>query len=325
MLKVLFDSGRWQGRVIHRHKEGAPIHIQSSVSLLRDGSGRPLGSVAVNRDITDLVLAEQELARHRDHLETMVEERTRELAEAQARLLRQEKLAVLGQLAGGVGHELRTPLGAIKNAAYLIDLILDEDESTGTAPEVKEGLAILNAEVDACDRIISSLLAFARTREPVRRESDLNQIVQQAMLRVILPENVRLVERFDPNLPAIQADREQLHQVFRNLVKNAVQAMPQGGQLAVETSVQWDDPPSPSGAGWVTVVVADTGVGIARENLDKLFEPLFTTKAKGIGLGLALVKMLVEGHKGTIAVRSEVDQGAVFTIRLPVERGGSLT
>jgi signal transduction histidine kinase len=136
-----------------------------------------------------------------------------------------------------------------------------------------------------------------------------------------VPENVEVDERLDEALPVILADPDQLAQVFGNLIRNAIQAMPEGGRLTVETS-EVSDSPLLSGVGpgvwWMAVSITDTGVGIPQENLDKLFEPLFTTKAKGIGLGLAVTKTLVEGHGGSIEVESEVGKGTTFTVRLPI-------
>jgi len=228
-----------------------------------------------------------------------------ERQQMQERLVRSEKLAVLGQLGAGVSHELRNPLGAIKNAAYFLNMALEEPE-----PEVKETLEILEKEVATCERIISSLLDFARAKSPARRKVDINDVVQEALSRNSVPENVQVVSQLGGALPAIFADPDHLVQVFGNIMLNAVQAMPQGGRLVVKSEAP--------GPGRVAVSVADTGAGIPEENLGKLFEPLFTTKAKGIGLGLALVKTMVEGHGGSIEVQSEVGQGTTFTVRLPL-------
>jgi signal transduction histidine kinase len=255
--------------------------------------------------------AEEALKKYSERLEEMVEERTRELRDAQEQLIRKEKLAVLGQLAGGVGHELRNPLGAIKNAIYFLNMVLEEPE-----PEVKETLEILQKEVATSERIISSLLDFARAKPPARRKVDLNHVIKEALSRTAVPENVEVVSQLDETLPIILADPDQLGQVFGNIILNAVQAMPEGGQLVVKTSEVSEKLPKSE---WVAVSFADTGVGISEENLDKLFEPLFTTKAKGVGLGLAVVKSLVEGHGGNIKVQSEVGKGSTFTVRLPTK------
>jgi len=281
----------------------------------------------LRREIAERIRAEEELKKYRDQLEELVEERTGELREAQERLIRQEKLAILGQLAGGVGHELRNPLGAIKNATYFLNMVLENPDL-----DTREMLEVLDKEVNTAEKIISGLLDYARARPPTRRKVDVNQVVRETLSRTSLPgaPRVEVVPQLDEDLPLILADPDQLSQVFGNIIRNGIQAMttpsspPQAGgkqgaqvggkqgglRLTITTALE-----SPE---WVTVSVADTGAGIPEENLEKIFEPLFTTRAKGIGLGLALVKTLVEGHGGTIRVESQVGEGSTFTVRLPL-------
>jgi PAS domain S-box-containing protein len=284
--------------------------VVTSKMPLRDEAGHIIGTFGLTRDITDRKRAEEALKEYSERLEEMVEERTQELRDAQEQLIRKEKLAVLGQLAGGVGHELRNPLGAISNAVYFLNMALEEPD-----PDVKETLEILQKEVRTSEMIISSLLDFARTKPPTRRKVDINDVVQEALSRTTVPENVEVVSQLDGTLPIILADPDQLGQVFGNIILNAIQAMPEGGQLVVKTSEVSEKLPKSE---WVAVSFTDTGVGIAEENLGKLFEPLFTTKAKGIGLGLAVTKTLVQGHGGTIEVQSELGKGTTFTVQLPI-------
>jgi signal transduction histidine kinase len=238
----------------------------------------------------------------------MVQERTQELYEAQEQLLRQEKLAILGQLAGGVAHELRNPLGSIRNAVYFLDMALETP-----TPEIKNSLQILNRGVDTAERIIHSLLDFARTNVPTRQEIDLNHVIQETLSHVNVPENIQATFQRDEDLPLILADPGQLERVLDNLIRNAIQAMPDGGRLALQTSAS----PQVLEPGWVSVSCSDTGVGIPPENLEQIFEPLFTTKSKGIGLGLAITRTLVQAHGGSIQVHSQEGQGSTFTMRLP--------
>jgi signal transduction histidine kinase len=204
-----------------------------------------------------------------------------------------------------VGHELRNPLGAIKNAAYFLNMALEQPE-----PEVRETLEILKREVATSEHIISSLLDFARPKPPIRRKVNINEVVQETLSRNGVPGNVRVIRKLDESLPAILADPDQLVQVFGNIIRNAIQAMLEGGRLTVKSKV--------SRPGWVSVSISDTGVGIPPKDQKKLFEPLFTTKAKGIGLGLPVTKILVEGHGGTIEVKSKVGKGSTFTVILPM-------
>jgi len=231
-----------------------------------------------------------------------------ERKQIEEQLRRSEKLAVLGHLAGGVGHELRNPLGAIKNAAYFLNMVLEKPK-----PEVKETLEILDEEVASCEHIISSLLDFARQKNPTRRKVDIEDVIQRTLSHMRVTERVEVVSQLEKAVPQILADPDQLSQVFGNIILNAIQAMPEGGQLVIKSSV-----PEP---GWVAISFADTGAGIPAEAMTKVFEPLFTTKAKGVGLGLTIVKTLVEGHKGTIEVQSESGKGSTFTVKLPISGG----
>ena len=248
--------------------------------------------------------SEETLKEYSERLEVMVEERTKELNDAQEELVRKEKLASLGQLAGGVGHDLRNPLGAIKNAAYFLNMVLEAPE-----PEVKETLEILEKEVGTTERIISSLLEFGPAKAPTQRKMSVNEILQETLSRITVPENVEVVQELDQTLPKILADPNQLGQVFGNVILNGIQAMTEGGQLTIKSEAL--------ALGRVSVSITYTGVGIPEEQLEKLFEPLYTTKAKGIGLGLAIVKTLVEGHGGTIEVDSDPGKGSTFTVKLP--------
>jgi signal transduction histidine kinase len=260
--------------------KGEKKWYSANVSMRKDSLGKFNGATVVSRDITDR-------------------------KELQERMVRQEKLAILGQLAGGVGHELRNPLGAIKNAVYFLNMALENPE-----PEVKETLEVLEKEVDTSERIIGSLLDFARNKPPQQREVNINQIIRDSLSHLNIPGNIRVKNQFDGSLPAIPADADQLGQAFGNIMLNAIQAMPEGGQLVIKSGL--------AGPGWVTVSFADTGIGIAKEDLGKIFEPLITGKARGIGLGMAISKTFIEGHGGTIEVQSEPGKGSTFTVKLPI-------
>lgn len=168
-------------------------------------------------------------------------------------------------------------------------------------------------EVTTSENIISNLLDFARPKPSTKRKVDINEVVQKALSRIDLQQSVKVLNQLDETLSANVADPEQLGQVFNNIITNAVQAMPDGGQLTVKSEAPNQD--------WIKVSIADTGAGIPEENLEKIFDPLFTTKAKGIGLGLALTKTLVERHGGIIEVVSEVGKGTTFTVKLTIGRG----
>jgi signal transduction histidine kinase len=259
-------------------------------------------------------------------LERQVEERTRQLLEAREELVRQEKLAILGRLAGTVGHELRNPLGAMNNAVYFLKTVLAEADET-----TSEYLDLIKHEIDNSQRIISDLLDFARTKTPEKVPVAVGDLVSQCLGKCAVPENVAVVVELPGALPRVVIDPLQMGQVLQNLVCNAVQAMPEGGALRVAARlvgaglVPAHDPKGqPQGLplqDFVEISVADTGEGISPENMKRLFQPLFTTKPKGIGLGLVVCKNLTEANGGRIAVASREGVGTTFQVMLPVEEG----
>lgn len=215
------------------------------------------------------------------------------------------KLVILGQLAGGVAHELRNPLGAIKNTAYFLNMAIKNPKS-----EIKEAIEILNKEVKNSDRIISSLLYFANPKAPTQRQLDINKIINESLSRIKIPKSIKVLKKSQEKLPLISADPDHMNQVFGNIILNAVQAMPEGGKLTIKTEIE--------NSKGVAISFADTGIGIPESTINKIFEPFFSTKAKGIGLGLAITKILVEQNRGTIEVKSKVGKGTTFTVKLPV-------
>jgi signal transduction histidine kinase len=223
----------------------------------------------------------------------------RVLHETQEELVRKEKLATLGQLAGGVGHELRNPLGVIKNSVYYLNMVLPDDE------KVRKHLGILDREVANSNRIVTELLDFARVKAPIREPSGLGAIARTTLERLPLPDSVTVRLELDESVPPALVDAQQVGQILLNFLLNAVQAMPDGGNVTL--SVAQNDET-------VFAAVEDTGVGIPPENLAKIFQPLFTTKAKGIGLGLALARDLAETNDAQITVESTVGLGTRFAV-----------
>jgi signal transduction histidine kinase len=244
------------------------------------------------------------LERHRHHLEELVQERTAELKQAQENLVRQEKLATLGQVAGSIAHEIRNPLGAIRNAAYFLKLTVS-DKLTGKAAK---HLEIICDEINRSNRIITSLLDFVQGRTCEPAPCRLGDILSQATARAELPRITEVETRLPDNLPFVRVDAGQMEQVFCNLITNANQAMADGGKVMI-AAARTD--------GVVRVAVSDSGPGITPETRARLFEPLFSTKAFGVGLGLAICKAFIEANKGTIEVESEPDKGTTVTVTLP--------
>lgn len=258
----------------------------------------------------NVMVEEVEASQHR--LEERVRSRTEELEkaladlhDAQERLVRKEKLATLGQLASGVGHELRNPLGVMTNALYYLDIRLAD------APgDALEYLGILKAQVALSSRIVGDLLDFSRVKEPRRERVAASEIVENQIARLAESDSVAVRREIPKDLPPVSVDPVQVGQVLFNLLTNAVQAMGDaGGTLTVAAG---EGPP-----GKVWIEVRDTGPGIPPENLERIFEPLFTTRARGIGLGLSVSRSLVEANDGTIEASSVPGQGARFRIAFP--------
>jgi signal transduction histidine kinase len=260
-------------------------------------------------------MAEQ-VAESRAVLEARVEERTRalqnalaELQAAQQELVRREKLAILGQLAGGVGHELRNPLGVMTNALYYLEAVLRD-----APPEVAEYLGILRSQIGLSEKIIGDLLDFARVRPPERAAVSLHDLVTDQLARLGPLDGVEVNAQIPTSLPPACIDRVQVGQVVLNLLTNAVQAMSGApGKVTVRGELERPDR--------VRLDVHDTGVGIAADDARRIFEPLFTTKARGIGLGLAVSRTLVHANGGDITFASDPGRGTTFTIRLPISNG----
>jgi PAS domain S-box-containing protein len=257
-------------------------------------------------DVTERKQAQEEIQQLNAELEKRVEQRTRQLRSAQEQLVRQERLATLGQLAGSIGHELRNPLGVISNAVYYLKMSQPE-----ASEKVKEYLDIIDNETRISDKIVTDLLDFTRIKSVNREPAAVSELINQTLERYPAPLVVQVTLEIPADLPRIYADPQHVMQVIGNLVVNAYQAMETSDtrQLTVSATVQSD---------MIRIEVRDTGTGIPPENMDKLFEPLFTTKTKGIGLGLAVSKKLAEANGGRIEAQSEPGKGSTFIVYLPV-------
>ena len=264
---------------------------------------RILLSLAI--DITERKKAEEEIRLMNEVLEKRVVERTQELRDAQEKLVRTERLATVGQIAGSVGHELLNPLGVISNALYFLKIAQPE-----ASDKVKQYLEIIENETRASTKFINELLDFTRIKSIDRKPVEISKLIQESLDRYPLSISTKVLLDLAPNLPPVFVDPLHIVQVLGNLVTNANQAMPDGGKLTITTALKEEK---------VFVKVQDTGLGITAENMKKIFEPLFTTKIKGIGLGLAISKKLVEENFGKIEVHSEFGKGSSFMLWLPTQ------
>lgn len=259
--------------------------------------------------------AEEQLRRLNEGLELKVAERTKQLLEAQGQLVRKEKLAILGQLAGSVGHELRNPLAVMSNAVYFLQMVLPDADAT-----VREYLGIIKSEILGAERIIGDLLDAVRTRPPQRQLLSAGELIRMSLERSDVPEDVTVDLQVEAQ-EAMLVDPLQMKQAFINLIANAWQAMPEGGVLKISARAMKGEghgTGDASGhAAFIVISVADTGTGIPADDRQRLFQPLFTTKARGIGLGLLVVKNLTEANGGKVSFESEVGRGTTFTLTLP--------
>ena len=277
-------------------KSGEERIIAWHNTLLTDEKGHIIGTLSSGADIT-------------------------KRKQAEAELIRSEKLASLGQLAASVAHEVNNPLSGI--LVYIKLLLKKYKEKKLQTERTKEQLLKMEKELERTSRIIRNLLDFSRQSEPNIRPVELNKVVEAALLLVghqISLEKIRLEKNLDKQLPLVLADFDQIQQILINIILNATQAMPKGGNLTITTSVSKGIKISESLKNPVRIDIRDTGVGISKENLSKLFTPFFTTKekGKGVGLGLPVVHGIIERHKGKIEVDSEPNVGTTFTIYLEV-------
>ncbi len=299
-------------------KDGTKAFSELSVSLIRDSEGKPIGFRGISRDITERKRAEDELRKAHEMLEKRVEERTAELSKAnellkqeiaereqmQEKLLISERLATLGLFSGSISHELKNPLSTIDSSVYYLKTKLkDADE------KVRTHLDRIKSSVGSSLAIIDSLRNLTQIKEPRLQRTELKSVTLDAIAHVEVPETVNVIRNITEQEVWVNADPEQLKMAFENIVKNASQAMDGKGTLEVTVGKI---------NGQAELSFADTGPGIAPENIDKIFQPLFSTKAKGLGFGLSIAKMIIDKHSGTIQAKSEPGTGAAILIRLPL-------
>ncbi len=305
--------------VVHTHydREGNERIIEVQAAPIFDDAGEVIQIIEGGRDITERVCAEKALKGYRDHLEEMVEQRTKELQDAQEELVKREKLSVLGRLTAIVSHDLRNPLGVIRSSVYYLEKRLgDADEKS------KKHLKRIEQQVGLCNSIVDELLEYTRGRRSEMRKEALNLWLEGELNQIEMPDQVRLDCTLSPNLPMVHFDQENMRRVVINLVENALQAViarheglneedvPYAPQVKVSTSINDNG---------VCIEVEDNGTGMDEETAARAFEPLFTTRARGTGLGLAIVIKIVEEHGGTVSIESEPDRGTKAAVVIPLQ------
>jgi two-component system NtrC family sensor kinase len=246
-------------------------------------------------------------------LERQVKERTEALERAQERLIQTEKLSSLGRLSASIAHEINNPLAGILTTAKLLIRTMGDRADDPKAAWIVKQLGLVQRETERCTAIVRNLLGFARERPLTLTDADVNLALDEALFLVhnqIALQNIVLERELGP-VPPVRADFGQLRQAFANIIINACDAMPKGGRLRVRSQAVAEDHV-------MEVTIADTGVGIQREQLSKVLDPFFTTKEKGTGLGLSVVYGVVERHGGRLSIDSEPGAGTTVTIRLPL-------
>jgi two-component system NtrC family sensor kinase len=282
-------------------QSGGRIPVQLSATILMEAD-QEIGMVGFFRDLREIRRLEQQFA-------------------DQERLLHQDKMISLGRLAASVVHEINNPLAGILNYIRLMLKIMNRDAiDTDQLDKFKRYLTLIEGETGRCSRIVSNLLAFSRKSQMEFTDVDVNELIEKCILlsqHKVSLQNIEIRTILEPGAPKVHGDYNQIQQAVINLVFNAVDAMPDGGTLSLGSVLRASEQ-------MVQIRVADTGCGIPKEEQNHLFEPFYTTKkeGKGLGLGLATVQGIVERHRGKVCVESESGKGSVFTLELPVRHRG---
>jgi signal transduction histidine kinase len=249
----------------------------------------------------------QELKNFSHEMEEKIQKTTADLRKTEAQLIRSEKLAALGQLAAGIAHEIRNPLTSINILIHSLTENLPSENSHW------EDLKVIEEEIHRINEIVDQFLRFAKPLPPILEKAEIIPIFEET-LHLLRPQIERLrisVQKDFRSLPPVIIDKEQMKQVILNLLMNTIQAMPEGGRLGLSGQVSRDDQ-------WIQLSIQDSGIGIPPEDMNKLFDPFFSTKEGGIGLGLSIAHRIIDQHHGKIEVESTPGKGTLFTLWLPI-------
>jgi PAS domain S-box-containing protein len=286
----------------YKRKEGSVFPASVRTWRLTDGKGKVIGIWSIVRDITEQKDSQKNLETYADVLKKIIDDRTKQISDS-------ERLVAIGQTAGMVGHDLRNPLQTIIGELYLAKneaVSLAEGEVKNN---LKESLQVIEDQAVYMDKIVSDLQAFVQPIRIDKKPFGLKELVLGVLESVVAPNNIKVKIKIEDDFPQIKADFHLIKRVLINLVTNSVQAMPEGGTLTLTGQV--------GSQGQVSFTVKDTGVGISRAIKKQIFTPLFTTKPRGQGFGLAVCKRVIEAHGGSISFESTLGKGAEFTIQFP--------
>lgn len=301
-------EGKWSGEVVHICKDGSKLVLQSYWLAKFDSNGKITEIFESNVDITQRIEMQLKLEEsavrveeYANQMEALANQRAEQLKDA-------ERLAAIGATAGMVGHDIRNPLQAITGDVYLAKTELASTADTEEKKNALESLEEIEKNIFYINKIVADLQDYARPLKPITKETNLPMLIKELIAKHAIPKKVKVQIKVEKDSDIVMADSDILRRILGNLVTNAVQAMPEGGKLSIQTYKE--------GVNSV-ITVTDTGVGIPKEAREKLFMPLFTTKSKGQGFGLAVVKRMTEALGGTVKFESEEGNGTKFILRLP--------
>jgi PAS domain S-box-containing protein len=303
--KRIMISGKAENIEEEYIQDGQEVFVHTAKTPVKDEKGNVVGILGIFWDITERKQMQQKIEEYSQQLEVLVEKRTRQLKEAQEQLIKSERLAAIGQVAAMVGHDIRNPLTGISSATYYLKTKLSQKMDTKS----KEMLELIEKDIQYANKIIADLVEYSREMKLELTETTPKSIMKNALFLVKIPENVQIAD-LTQNKPKAKLDVDKMERVFSNLIKNAVDAMPEGGKIAIS---------SKESDGNVEIMFVDNGIGMAKEVLERIWTPFFTTKARGMGLGLPICKRIVEAHGGNISAESVVGKGSMFTVTLPIE------
>jgi PAS domain S-box-containing protein len=272
-----------------RRKDHNEFPVGFTINNHLNVRGETIGKIAIFRDMTNVYKIQEEI-------------------------LRMDRLVSLGKLASDIAHELRNPLAGIKTTAQALSEEMSQDDSK------REYLNRITKEIDRLNELLKTFFSFAKPQQLNLVYCHIRDIINEIipfLIKEIADKGIHFIENYHPQLPKIKVDKTQMHQVFLNLFLNAIQAMPNGGELKIEVA------PIPSYSvngfkqNFIKINISDTGKGIPPQIIHKIFDPFFTTKPRGIGLGLSITYQIVKKHGGTIKVESEWEKGTTFVINLP--------
>ena len=305
--KELFKGSTIQFKERKLHKDGSKYWTEGLITGIIYGNERV--ALSLNRNITEKMQAEEQIKNQNVLLDKAVQKKQQEMESLMERLIRQEKLATVGKISGNIAHELRNPLSAIKQSIFFLNRILEKNRSESCGSKVKEHLELINKEIDESERVISDMLQSTKINPLEKERTDLGSIILEVFDRRPIEKNIKLNINLHPEPFLIWADPLQMRQVFTNLLTNAAQAISKDGIITVSAKMA-------NSSKKHLINIQDNGPGIAPDNLGKVFEPLYTSKPKGIGLGLSLCKQIIENHGGTITMTSKEGKGTTVNIEL---------